>query len=161
MPILRFVHTLAREDDLDVTTKSESWMDYVRRVTDGLPRKAIAEAAGINVSGVSRWLTGASRPSPEKVISFARGLHQSPIEALVAAGYLAESDVGESVAIVQSLAALSDDALIEELHGRLKLLRSTQTHDHRGSAADEQGTATDGSEADARHIWEREPPDKR
>lgn len=121
MPILRFVHTLAREDAIDVMTMRESWAAYVRRITAGLPRKEIAEAADINVSAVSRWLTGASPPSPEKAISFARGLGQSPIKALVAAGYLDEGDdVDGAVEIVQSLDVLSDDALIDELRDRLR-----------------------------------------
>jgi transcriptional regulator with XRE-family HTH domain len=119
MPILRFVHTLAREDALVVMTMRESWTSYVRRITEGLPRKDIARAADVNVSAVSRWL-GGDAPSPQKVISFARGLRQSPIKALVAAGYLDETDVGDAVEIVQSLAVLSDDALIDELHGRLR-----------------------------------------
>lgn len=105
-------------------TAGETWAAYVRRITDGLPRKDIAEAADINVSAVSRWLSGASRPSPEKVIGFARGLNQSPLEALVAAGYLKETDIIGAVAIVQSLSTHSDDALVDELRDRLRLTRS-------------------------------------
>lgn len=101
----------------------ETWPSYVRRVTQGLDRKTIAAAAGMNVSGVGRWLHAVSRPSAEKVISFARGLHHSPIEALVAAGYLDEDDIGGAVKVVQSLAALSDDAVIEELRDRLRRRR--------------------------------------
>jgi transcriptional regulator with XRE-family HTH domain len=95
VPIIRTVQTLAREDGL--TAMSEGWTAYVRRVTEGLPRRDIAAAAGIHVSGVSRWLSGESQPSAEKVISFARGLHQSPIQALVAAGYLEPTDVNGPV----------------------------------------------------------------
>lgn len=120
MPILRSVHNLALQEDVAAMTMREAWPAYVRRITAGLDRKRIAAAADMNVSGISRWLNGASRPSPEKAISFARGLNHSPIEALVAAGYLDEEDIGGAVQIVQSLAALSDDAVIDELRARLR-----------------------------------------
>lgn len=126
VPILRFVHTLARKDDLSVMTMRESWTDYVGRITEGRPRKEVAAAAGIDVSGISRWLNSASMPRAEKVISFARGLAQSPVEALIAAGYLDEGDVDNAVEVVQSLSALSDDALIEELAGRLRRRHANQ-----------------------------------
>jgi transcriptional regulator with XRE-family HTH domain len=102
-----------------VATTRESWADYVRRVTAGLPRKAIAQAADMNVSGVSRWLTGATRPSPEKVISFARGLQQSPLEALIAAGYIRENEVAGAVTVVVAPSDIPDEVLIDELAGRL------------------------------------------
>lgn len=88
------MHNLALKREVITMTVRETWPSYVRRITQGLDRKAIAAAAGMNVSGVSRWLNEATRPSPEKVISFARGLHHSPIEALLAAGYLEDTDIG-------------------------------------------------------------------
>jgi transcriptional regulator with XRE-family HTH domain len=116
------VHTLALQGEpVTVTvTAGEDWTAYVRRVTHGLPRKDIAAAADIHVSGVSRWLTGTSRPSPEKVITFARSLNKSPIEALIAAGYLNTTDTEAAVEVIQSLRLLSDDVLIDELRTRLR-----------------------------------------
>jgi transcriptional regulator with XRE-family HTH domain len=115
MHILAGIHAPSQGD----TAPLETWTDYLRRVTGDLTRREIAQAADINVSAVSRWITGASRPSPEKVIEFARGLNQSPIEALIAAGYLKQDDLGGAVELVQSLAVQSDDALVDELRARL------------------------------------------
>jgi hypothetical protein len=60
------------------------------------------------------------RPSPEKVITFARSLNKSPIEALIAAGYLNTVDTEAAVEVIQSLSLLSDDVLIDELRTRLR-----------------------------------------
>lgn len=114
------MHNLALKREVILTTVRETWPSYVRRITEGLDRKAIAAAAGMNVSGVSRWLNEATRPSPEKVISFARGLRHSPIEALLAAGYLEDTDIGGGIELVQSLDTFSDDALICEIRDRLR-----------------------------------------
>lgn len=100
-------------------TTHESWTDYVLRTTRGLPRKDIAAAAQIDVSGVSRWLTGVSRPSPGKVIAFARGLHQPPIEALIAAGYLEAEEVPGAISVVQARSTISDEDLLDEVAQRL------------------------------------------
>lgn len=119
MPILSCVQALARRDD-EAHVTHESWTDYVRRITHGVDRKHVAAAAGMNVSGLSRWLNGTTRPSPEKVISLARGLNHPPCEALVAAGYLEPGEVVGAVEIVQSTSELSDEALIDELYERLR-----------------------------------------
>jgi transcriptional regulator with XRE-family HTH domain len=114
MHILRCMHNLALKGEVTAHPMRETWPSYVRRITEGLDRKAIAAAAEINVSGVSRWLTGVSRPSPEKAINFARSLNHSPVEALICAGYLDETDTDGQI-IKSPLAELSDDALIDEL----------------------------------------------
>lgn len=98
----------------------ETWPEYIRRVTSGVSRKDIACAAEVNVSGVSRWMTGASRPSAEKVVSFARGLHLNPVEALVAAGYLDAAEIDGAVEVVRARSQLSDDELLRELAQRLR-----------------------------------------
>lgn len=87
------MNALAYQEDTLTVTTGENWTAYLRRITCGLTRKEIAAAANINVSGVSRWLTGVSQPSTEKVIGFARSLNQNPLEALIAAGYLSPEDV--------------------------------------------------------------------
>lgn len=110
----------AYQEDTPHVTAGENWAAYVRRITCGLTRKEIAEAANLDVSGVSRWLRGVSQPSPEKAIEFARSLEQSAVDALIAAGYLDETDVPGAVTVVQSLSELSDDVLVDELRGRLR-----------------------------------------
>ena len=125
------MHALAvKEDQRPVMPTHESWTDYVRRITKGKTRKEIAAAAGIDVSGVSRWLSGTSRPSPEKVISFARGMNQPPVAALIAAGYLENTDIRGVVEVVQSITVIPDDLLVDELRDRL---RSRVSDDAQGS----------------------------
>lgn len=114
------MHNLALKGEVMAMHAHETWPSYVRRITTGLDRKQIAAAADMDVSGVSRWMRGTSKPSIEKVISFARGLRHSPVEALVAAGYLNEGDLNGTVQIMQSLSELSDDALMDELRVRLR-----------------------------------------
>lgn len=98
--------------------KRETWLEYVQRISSGVPRKDIARAADIDPSGLSRWF-GGSHPSAEKVVAFARGLHQSPIEALIAAGYLEPHEAAGVVEVVRSRAELSNAELVIELGKRL------------------------------------------
>lgn len=96
----------------------ESWIQYVQRVTEGVSRKDVGRAAGIDPSGLSRWL-GGKRPSAEKVVAFARGLHQSPIEALIAAGYIEPGEASGVIEVMRSRTELSDAELLIELGERL------------------------------------------
>lgn len=118
MHILRSMHSLALKPQRGGLVMHEDWPSYVGRVTEGMDRKDIAKAADLNVSGVSRWLTGVSQPSPEKAIHFARSLNRNPVEALVAAGYLEAADIPGAVTIMQPLEAVSTDALLAELRRR-------------------------------------------
>lgn len=98
---------------------NEGWTEYVERVTAGVPRAETARAAGINVSGLSRWINAVSRPSAEKVVDFARGLGQSPVEALIAAGYLKLAEVNGATEVMRSIDAIPDDELLGTLRRRL------------------------------------------
>jgi transcriptional regulator with XRE-family HTH domain len=97
----------------------ENWTSYVRRITQGAPRKEIALAAGIHESGLHRWLNSRGRPSAEKVVLFARGLGQRPLDALIAAGYLEPAEAEAVVEVHQDPKELSDDALLAEVGRRL------------------------------------------
>lgn len=101
------------------TMVREDWMGYVQRITAGVPRETVARAAGVHVTGVYRWLRDQNRPRAEKVVGFARGLNQSRVEALIAAGYLAPEEVEGVIEVLQSRKDLSDDELIAELADRL------------------------------------------
>src|SRR5258705_501950 len=100
-------------------TERENWTGYVRRITQGAPRKEVARAAGIHESGLHRWLNSRGRPSAEKLVLFARGLGQRPLEALIAAGYLDPSEAEAVVEVHEDPAGLSDDALVAEVARRL------------------------------------------
>ncbi|MGZ4528843.1 MAG: helix-turn-helix domain-containing protein [Mycobacterium sp.] len=97
--------------------RRENWAGYVQRVSSGVSRKDVAHAAGIHPSGL-RWFE-TKRPSPEKAIAFARHLHQQPIEALIAGGYLEPHEAAGVIEVVRSRKELSDAELLLELGKRL------------------------------------------
>ena len=99
--------------------KRENWTEYVQRVTAGVARKDVAQAAGIDASGISRWINSEQRPRAENVDAFARGLRQPPIEALIAAGYLEPHEASGVIEIMRSREELSDTELLIELGQRL------------------------------------------
>ena len=99
--------------------KRENWTEYVQRVTAGVARKDVAQAAGIDASGISRWINSEQRPRAENVVAFARGLRQPPIEALIAAGYLEPHEASGVIEIMRSREELSDTELLIELGQRL------------------------------------------
>ena len=66
----------------------------MRRVTAGATQVQIAEQTGIEQTSISRWLLGKNRPRAELVIQFARAYNRSPVEALIAAGYLNTDEIG-------------------------------------------------------------------
>lgn len=101
-----------------MSSQRETWTEYVQRITSGVPRKEIAFAAGVDPSGISRWI-GGQLPRAEKAIGFARGLKQRPVEALIAAGYLEPEEVVGAFEVTRSASELSDDELLAELAGRL------------------------------------------
>ena len=76
------------------TVPEMTWWRYVETVTGEATQKDIAAATGIDQSSISRWQRGASTPRAEAVVAFARAYKRSPVEALVAAGYLSSSEIG-------------------------------------------------------------------
>jgi transcriptional regulator with XRE-family HTH domain len=99
-------------------TTHENWTNYVERVSHGRDRADIARAADINVSGLSRWSSG-QRPSAEKVVAFARGLGQSPVAALIAAGYLDPAEVEGATEVTRSIDKIPYTQLLASLDRRL------------------------------------------
>lgn len=97
---------------------SESWWDYVQRVSTRATNKGIAAAAGCDPSTVSHWKNG-ERPRADVVISLARAYGRSPQEALIAAGYLTEEDLSQKVLVRESLADVSDAELAGEMSRRM------------------------------------------
>lgn len=104
-------------------TPSESWTEYVERILAGVTRQEACRQAGISEPTLSRWIrpTQGKMPAAKNVISFARAFHQSPVKALIAAGFLSPEDLpeGSVIEIYQARAELSDDELIAELRSRL------------------------------------------
>jgi transcriptional regulator with XRE-family HTH domain len=97
--------------------KPRTWAEYVRG--PGVTRKEIAAVVGVSTSIVSRWLSGEIRPSAENVVAFARAFGLRPVEALMAADYLAPGEVEGAFEVMFSPTALSDRDLLAELAQRL------------------------------------------
>lgn len=96
----------------------ESWWEHVTRMTNRAPQQEIAAAAGVDPSQVSRWSKG-RHPDAGPVVRFAKSVGESPIAALIAAGYLSPDDVGDIVELAPSTSELSNDALLDEIRNRL------------------------------------------
>lgn len=95
------------------------WAEYVQRLAPGKRQAEIAALAGIAQTGVSRWLSGHSAPRVDSVIRLARNLGRSPIEALVAAGYLTAEEAGISPALYISIREFATDELLAEIRRRV------------------------------------------
>lgn len=98
-----------------------SWSRYIDATSGGAYNIAIAKLAGVDAATVGRWRTGAVDPKPRQVVAYARAYGQSPLAALVAAGYLTEDEVGMPVASPRAytLDDFSALELAEEVVNRL------------------------------------------
>jgi transcriptional regulator with XRE-family HTH domain len=90
-------------------------------VTGNAAQKDIATATGIDQSSISRWQRATNTPRAEAVVALARAYGRSPVEALVAAGYLSSSEVGvvELTTLTGDLTGVSIDSLLSELRRRV------------------------------------------
>jgi transcriptional regulator with XRE-family HTH domain len=50
-----------------LVNKLQTWPEYLRRITGGLPPADIARRSGIPLSTITRWLAGETKPSPAKI----------------------------------------------------------------------------------------------
>jgi transcriptional regulator with XRE-family HTH domain len=97
------------------------WWRYVVTVTGDAAQKDIAAATGIDQSSISRWQRATNTPRAEAVVTFARAYGRSPVEGLVAAGYLSSSELGvvELTTLTGDLTGISIDSLLSELRRRV------------------------------------------
>lgn len=97
------------------------WWQYVVMVTGNAAQKEIAAATEIDQSSISRWQRGTSNPRAEAVVALARAYGRSPVEALVAAGYLSSDELGvvELTTLTGDLRSASIDSLLSELRRRV------------------------------------------
>lgn len=95
------------------------WAEYVQRVAPGKNQSEIAELAGVDQTGVSRWLSGRTVPRVESVIRFARSLGRSPVEAMVAAGYITPAEAGIEPSLQISIRDLPTEGLLAEIRRRV------------------------------------------
>lgn len=109
-----------------VSVTEATWWKYVATVTGNAAQKDVAAATGIDQSSISRWQRGANTPRAEAVITLARTYGRSPVEALVAAGYLSSGELGvaELTTLTGDLSGASIDSLLAEIRRRLVSVRS-------------------------------------
>lgn len=78
-----------------------------------------AELAGVNAAAIGRWIRGETdAPRAESVVAFARALGLPPVEALVAAGYLAPGEASHAIEVRNGISDYSDVELLDELKRR-------------------------------------------
>ena len=98
-----------------------SWWSYVVTITGNATQKDIAAASGIDQSSISRWQRGTNTPRAEAVVAIARAYGRSPVEALIAAGYVDRDELGvvELGTLTGDLTRASTDSLLSELRRRV------------------------------------------
>ena len=98
-------------------TKQTRWYEYVRRTTEGLSAKEVAERAGFDQSAMTRWKNGMNA-DPKFVVQFARAFHQNVLLALAEAELITdeEADLHE---VRMGLEDMSTHMLLEELARRI------------------------------------------
>lgn len=122
---------------------SREWIAYLERTAPGATQKALAEAAGVDQSTVSRWRRGQGEPAPETAIRLARKIGAEPLGALVAAGHLTPAEA-RAIVSHHEHGSITDAELLEILAARLAGTRGRET-DGRAPAATMQAR---GSRAD-------------
>lgn len=107
-------------ENLDEVAET-TWWQYVLTVTGNAAQKDIAATTGIDQSSISRWQRGTNTPRAEAVVALARAYGRSPVEALVAAGYLSSDEVGvvELTTLTGDLTGASIDSLLSEIRRRV------------------------------------------
>ena len=97
---------------------TETWPDYLRRITGNATQAQIAERIGIGRLSVCNWLHGKTRPKAETVITVARVYGRPPVEALLAAQYLEPTEVQQPIDGLSSMEILTtiDEVVRVEEH---------------------------------------------
>jgi transcriptional regulator with XRE-family HTH domain len=116
---------------------SETWPEYLRRITHGQTQTQIAQQIGIGRLSVNNWLHGRSRPKAETAIIVAQVYRRSPLEALLAAAYLEPGDLGGSGVVPTSLRDQPAHAITEEVRRRLTALEHLEATETMTRADDE------------------------
>jgi transcriptional regulator with XRE-family HTH domain len=104
---------------------TEKFPEFLMRITNGAAQVQIARSAGVDPGTVSRWTTGRGAPSPESVIEVCRFFKHSPVEGLIAAGYIDAAELKGVVKVASSIAEISDGELLAEINRRFKHGRTT------------------------------------
>ncbi|GGD76708.1 helix-turn-helix domain-containing protein [Microbacterium murale] len=100
---------------------AHSWSTYLNEITQHATGSSVARRLNVSGSKVGYWRRGDRPPTPSEAAHVARTYGRSPLEGLVAAGYLAVDDISDDISIVYpALADYSDVELVEEMLRRAK-----------------------------------------
>jgi len=113
---------MANSGDTGAVSTTETWPEYMRRISGGATQAQIADRIGVGRLSVCNWLHGKTRPKAETVIIVARAYRRSPIEALIAASYLDSGEADNPIEIRASLAEVDAGDLGAEVLRRLTRL---------------------------------------
>ena len=106
---------------------TETWPQYLRRISGGATQAQIAERIGLGRLSVYNWLHGKTQPKAETVMTVARAYGRSPIEALLAAAYLRGDEVRLPIERRSSPADIGADELAAEVRRRMVALQELQS----------------------------------
>lgn len=98
---------------------TETWPEYLRRISGGETQAQIAERVGVGRLSVCNWMQGKTRPKAETAIAVARVYRRSPIEALLAASYLDGGELDLPIEVRISPSLLSAEEIADEVRRRL------------------------------------------
>ncbi|MFC9995445.1 hypothetical protein [Nocardia sp. NPDC127526] len=129
-----------------MSERMERFLEWRNSVAGGDSERAIAARMGIGNNRVGRHLRESDPPVAETVIDFARAYGVNPVDGLVAAGLIAESEALRAAAHAP-LRSASHMQLLEELVRREK--------ERLRSAAAEQEEAADPA-LQKRKRWRRD-----
>ena len=150
---------------------AQTWAEFLTAVAGPdaptANQSEIARVAGVSTATVSRWVSGDSRPKAEQVIGVARAYNVSPLLALVAAGYLEQSEVEGELDVPRALAIgefteleLAQEMLRRVDRGEGAVLEQPVEVDHPawaavgGASQDEVDAMPSAAKSDAREIEE-------
>ncbi|NKU37723.1 helix-turn-helix domain-containing protein, partial [Rhodococcus hoagii] len=97
-----------------------NWSDFLRARLDdrGWDAARLAAEAGVTPSIVSRWMSGAHKPTADRVRAVAEALDVSVMEAMIAAEVIT-ADEAKVTALAPDPKLLSDQELLYEVSRRL------------------------------------------
>lgn len=101
------------------------WPTYLAALSTN--QSEISRAAGVSTATVSRWFSRSTQPLAPQVIAVARAYAESPVVALIAAGYLTRAEVEQEVRLTpgMSLAEFSELEIAQELVRRIEAGETT------------------------------------
>jgi transcriptional regulator with XRE-family HTH domain len=104
-----------------------NWPEYVGRHMDGRTQYEVAGLVGVSPPALSRWLRGQQGVDAAVAIRFAKAVGDSPLAALVAAGYLTPEEASEQPAAAPDYSQLTNDELLQLVRQRMGEHHATAT----------------------------------